>query len=87
MISINGVEISDALVDIEQNRHAKSSDPRKAAIEALVLREVLLQTARRKLAEDTSGELQAVSANSEIDTDTGNYYDYWYRYISISFTS
>lgn len=68
-ISVNGVKISEVAVEREQSRHAQAADPRKAAIEALVLREVLLQTARLKLAEDASGELQTVSEKEEIDAE------------------
>lgn len=68
-ISVNGIEISEDAVLKEQGRHAHAVDQRKAAIESLVVREVLLQTARRKLAEDLSGELQCVSEKSEVEAE------------------
>ena len=49
-ISVNDVEITDADVERELPHHANASVPVKAAVEALVVREVLLQAARTKLA-------------------------------------
>lgn len=49
-ISVNDVEITDAEVERELPHHASAPIPVKAAVEALVLREVLLQAARSKLA-------------------------------------
>jgi peptidyl-prolyl cis-trans isomerase C len=49
-ISVNEIEITDADVERELPHHANASVPVKAAVEALVVREVLLQAARTKLA-------------------------------------
>lgn len=48
-ISVNDVEITDEAVERELPHHADSPSPIKSAVEALVLREVLLQAARDKL--------------------------------------
>ena len=58
-ICVNGVHISAAAVERELASHAGAANPRQAAIEALVLRELLLQTARSTLAE-ASGVLQGI---------------------------
>lgn len=49
-ISVNDVEITDEAVERELPHHASAPIPVKAAVSALVLREVLLQAARGKLA-------------------------------------
>ncbi len=49
-ISVNDVEITDAAVERELPHHANAAAPLKSAVEALVLREVLLQVARAKVA-------------------------------------
>ena len=49
-ISVNDIEITDADVERELPHHANAPVPVKAALEALVVREVLLQAARTKLA-------------------------------------
>lgn len=49
-ISVNDVEITDEAVERELPHHAGTPVPLKAAVEALVVREVLLQAARNKLA-------------------------------------
>lgn len=49
-ISVNEIEITDADVERELPHHANAPVPVKAAVEALVVREVLLQAARTKLA-------------------------------------
>jgi len=49
-ISVNDVEITDEAVERELPHHADSPAPLKSAVEALVLREVLLQAARDKVA-------------------------------------
>ncbi len=46
-ISVNGVEITDADVQQELPHHAEAPNPAKAAAEALVLRQALLQAARQ----------------------------------------
>jgi peptidyl-prolyl cis-trans isomerase C len=65
-ISVNGIEISAKAVAEEIMRHTDAPDPRKAAIEALVLRELLLQTARSKLGGDA---LEALLANNKSAPD------------------
>ncbi len=64
-ISVNDVEITDEAVERELPHHASASHPVKAAVEALVLREVLLQAARSKLAKGQDA-LRALEA-SETD--------------------
>lgn len=49
-ISVNEIEITDEDVERELPHHANAPIPVKAAVAALVLREVLLQAARSKLA-------------------------------------
>ena len=49
-ISVNDVEITDAAVERELPHHENSPSPVKSAVEALVLREVLLQAACDKVA-------------------------------------
>ena len=49
-ISVNDVEITDEDVERELPHHANATVPVKAAVEALVVREVLLQAAHTKLA-------------------------------------
>lgn len=68
-ISVNGVEISAAAIEDECGRQTHADEPRKAAIEALVLREVLLQNARRKQAGDALSALQATGKNSAHDAE------------------
>lgn len=50
-ITVNDVEITDEAVERELPHHANAPIPVKAAVQALVVREVLLQAARTKLAE------------------------------------
>lgn len=50
-ISVNDVEITDEEVERELTHHAGAPIPVKAAVQALVVREVLLQAARTRLAE------------------------------------
>lgn len=71
-ISVNGVPIDAASIEKEQTRHAGAPEPRRAAIEALVLREVLRQAARAGLAEEPqvvaqSGQVQAGDAGAFVD--------------------
>lgn len=68
-ISVNGIEISDTAVAQESERHGYAPDPRKAAIEALVFREVLLQAARSKLGGDALGALQANNKSAAHDAE------------------
>jgi len=64
MITVNGVPISTEAIEQETANHARAQEPRRAAIEALVLREVLRQEARDKLAEATAVTQDAVNATS-----------------------
>ena len=59
-ISVNEVEITDEDVERELPHHANAPVPVKAAVEALVLREVLLQAARNKLATELAASQAAV---------------------------
>jgi peptidyl-prolyl cis-trans isomerase C len=67
-ISVNEVEITDEAVERELSHHANTPSPIKSAVEALVLREVLLQAARDKvtLAKE---ELQALE-KSQLEEKT-----------------
>jgi hypothetical protein len=47
-ITVNGVEITEAMVQAEQENHADAPNPRDATIQELVLRELLLQKPRPK---------------------------------------
>ncbi len=49
-ISVNDIEITDEAVERELPHHENAPFPVKSAVEALVLREVLLQAARAKVA-------------------------------------
>lgn len=60
-ISVNDVEITDDAVERELPHHAHAAAPLKSAVEALVLREVLLQAARDKV-QLAQEELRAVEA-------------------------
>ena len=62
-ISVNEVEITDEDVERELPHHANAPVPVKAAVEALVVREVLLQAARNKLATElAASQTEAVDA-------------------------
>lgn len=61
-ISVNDVEITDEAVERELPHHTDAPVPVKAAVKALVVREVLLQAARTKLA-------AAVQASQDEATD------------------
>ena len=65
-ISVNDVEITDEEVKRELPHHANAPAPLKAALEALVLREVLLQAARNKLAAELEAS-QAEAADALIE--------------------
>lgn len=65
-ISVNDVEITDQAVERELAHHANAPVPVKAAVEALVLREVLLQAARSKLAAELETS-QAEAADALIE--------------------
>jgi peptidyl-prolyl cis-trans isomerase C len=69
-ISVNDVEITDAAVERELPYHENSPAPLKSAVEALVLREVLLQAARDKVAM-AQEELRALEdASDETDRES-----------------
>lgn len=69
-ISVNDVEITDEAVERELPHHANAPSPVKSAVEALVLREVLLQAARDKVAL-AQEELQALEkSQSEDETES-----------------
>lgn len=63
-ITVNGVRIADEVIEQELAGHTRAPEPRHAAVEALVLREVLRQEARNKLAEEDALKQQAVNATS-----------------------
>lgn len=65
-ISVNEVEITDEDVERELPHHASAPFPIKAAVQALVMREVLLQAARTKLAE-AEQVFQAEAADTLIE--------------------
>jgi len=64
IITVNGIIISTDAIEQEQAVHARASDPRRAAIQALVLREVLRQEALEKLAEAAAVKQDAVNATT-----------------------
>lgn len=67
-ISVNDVEIPDEVVERELPHHANAPIPLKAAVEALVVREVLLQAARNKLgAEQEASETDALIEDALIE--------------------
>lgn len=69
-ISVNDVEITDEAVERELPFHENSPSPVKSAVEALVLREVLLQAARDKVAM-AQEELRALEeAGDEADRES-----------------
>jgi peptidyl-prolyl cis-trans isomerase C len=61
-ITVNGVGITEAVIEQEILRHARAPEPQHAAVEALVIRELLRQEARARLAEATSVKERAVNA-------------------------
>jgi len=67
-ISVNDVEITDDAVERELPHHAGAPVPLKAAVEALVVREVLLQAARNKLAAQQDA-LRALEASQAEDAE------------------
>jgi peptidyl-prolyl cis-trans isomerase C len=71
-ITVNGMAIAAETVERELARHARAPEPRRAAIEALVLREVLRQAARAGLAVEPtvaaqSGQVQPGDEGAFID--------------------
>ena len=67
-ISVNDVEITDEAVERELPHHENAPAPVKAAVEALVLREVLLQAARNKV-ELAQEELRILEASHAEEAD------------------
>ena len=65
-ISVNEIEITDEDVERELPHHANAPVPVKAAVEALVMREVLLQAARTKLATELAAS-QTEAADALIE--------------------
>lgn len=63
-ITVNGVTIPEKEFEQELLNHSRTREPRRAAIEALVVREVLRQEARNKIAEANEVKRQAVNATS-----------------------
>ncbi|MHB1333520.1 MAG: peptidylprolyl isomerase [Sulfuriferula sp.] len=68
-ISVNDVEITDDAVERELPHHAGAPVPLKAAVEALVVREVLLQAARNKLAAQQEDAMRALEASQAEDAE------------------
>lgn len=68
-ISVNDVEITDEAVERELPHHAGAPVPLKAAVEALVVREVLLQAARNKLAAQQEDAMRALEASQAEDAE------------------
>ncbi|TDR79716.1 peptidylprolyl isomerase [Paludibacterium purpuratum] len=63
-ILVNGVEITEEMIQTEQNQHADAPEPREAIIQELILRELLLQKARAE-GLDTSNISEAIGALME----------------------
>jgi peptidyl-prolyl cis-trans isomerase C len=69
-ISVNDVEITDDAVERELPHHANAPSPVKSAVEALVLREVLLQAARDKVALAQEELIALEASNAEEDAES-----------------
>ncbi|BEV73734.1 MULTISPECIES: peptidylprolyl isomerase [unclassified Paludibacterium] len=69
-ILVNGVEITEEMIQAEQNLHTDAPEPREAIIQELILRELLLQKAR-EAGQDTSNVSDAIGAlmEKEIQVD------------------
>ncbi|MBV8045689.1 MAG: peptidylprolyl isomerase [Paludibacterium sp.] len=63
-ILVNGVEITEEMIQAEQNHNAEAPEPREAIIQELILRELLLQKARAE-GLDTSNVSEAIGALME----------------------
>lgn len=63
-ILVNGVEITEEMIQAEQNHNADAPEPREATIQELILRELLLQKARAE-GLDTSDTDAAIGALME----------------------
>jgi peptidyl-prolyl cis-trans isomerase C len=85
-ISVNGIEITDADIEQELPHHAETLNPLKAATEALVLRQALLQATRQAglsagtaSEEDASIDLllaQSVKAPTPSEEECRRYYNH-----------
>ncbi|GGY23472.1 peptidylprolyl isomerase [Paludibacterium paludis] len=60
-ILVNGVEITEEMIQAEQSHHADAPEPREATIQELILRELLLQKARAE-GLDTGDTREAIGA-------------------------
>ncbi|MCL6262797.1 MULTISPECIES: peptidylprolyl isomerase [Craterilacuibacter] len=60
-ITVNGVEITEAMIQAEQENHADTPSPRDAAVQQLILHELLLQEAREN-GIDTANDGEAIGA-------------------------
>lgn len=63
-ILVNGVEITEEMIQAEQSHHADAPEPREATIQELILRELLLQKASAE-GLDTSNVNEAIGALME----------------------
>jgi len=62
-ITVNGVEITEAMVQAELENHTDTPSPRDAAVQQLVLHELLLQRAKESgLLANTANEGEAIGA-------------------------
>jgi peptidyl-prolyl cis-trans isomerase C len=68
-ISVNDIEITDEAVERELPHHVNADIPVKSAVEALVLREVLLQAARARVAL-AQEELLALEQSQQEDAES-----------------
>lgn len=64
-ITVNGVPILPEEIERELSRHVRATEPQRAAIEAVVLREVLRQEAAEKLAEAKALKQEAIIGMSD----------------------
>ncbi len=69
-ILVNGVEITEEMIQAEESHHADAPEPREAIIQELILRELLLQKARAE-GLDTSNVNEAIGTlmDKEIKVD------------------
>ncbi len=66
-ITVNGVEITDQDIERELPYHSSAMVPIKAAVEALILREIMLQAARKKLGTVCKDYVTATNTETEKD--------------------
>ena len=77
-IIVNGVEINEAQIESELAQHAEAESPRDAAIQELILRELLLQTAKQQgvtapTTEEIIGRIAIKETTKWIANDRRNY--------------